>query len=363
MNIDNFNILVYYFCFINLIMYKMDDTKDTKVENRRIRLRIKKKRTIDNISEDVKDISDGINELNLESDTKIPIQKLKRQKTNIFDNMQTKEDKRKIKLEINKIENNYRKCISYRFNQKFPIQSFDEFDKKYVAIVPIIPNSKIVKHFPPEINIQNVKMDAEIVNRNDINSNPLFKLYILFTSILTDKFGSIVFYPEEKFSDFLNKDTETDEDGNETKNQWENIDSETILKLFKNVFNVVSKKTDKIIKTKYIQYSPNLGVFLVFLKGKQYKLKNEKFGDKHYPWRWDQNWDHYNNWMADYENNVFRRDCSPYLCALSSHKYMCMTDNEVKYRFDDDTPSQPRKRLFHKMTWRFIYEELAKCKC
>ena len=140
------------------------------------------------------------------------------------------------------------------------------------------------------------------------------------------------------------------------------MDSETILKLFKNVFNVVSKKTKKIIKTKYIQYSPNLGVFLVILKGKQYKLKNAKFGDKHYPWRWDHNWDHYNNWMPDYENKIFRRDCSPYLCALTSDKYLSVTDNEVKYRFDDDTPTQPRKRLFHKMTWRIIYEELLNVK-
>ena len=48
-------------------------------------------------------------------------------------------------------------------------------------------------------------MNADIVNRNDINSNPLFKLYMLFTSVLTDRFGSIVFYPEEKFSEFLIK--------------------------------------------------------------------------------------------------------------------------------------------------------------
>ncbi len=339
-----------------------------KLSTRRIRLRVQKKRTRKSSDEDIKKISDGVNGLTLESksETKIPTDKLnKRQKTNnFFTIIQKKKDKRKIELEINKITNNYSNCISYMFNKRFPIQSADEFDKKYIAIIPIIPDSKIAKHSPPEIDIQKVKMDSEIVNCYDINSNPLFKLYMLFTSVLTDKFGSIVFYPEEKFSDFLNKDTETDstdEDGIETKNQWENMDSETILKLFKNVFNVVSKKTKKIIKTKYIQYSPNLGVFLVVLKGKQYKLKNANFGDKHYPWRWDHNWDHYNNWMADYENNVFRRDCSPYLCTLSSHKYMCMTDNEVKYRFDDDTPTQPRKRLFHKMTWRFIYEELSKC--
>ena len=350
-------------------MYKMEnkETPDApKLSPRRIRLRVKKKkRTRESSEEDIKEISDGVNGLTLESKskTKIPTDKLnKRQKTHNFHIIKpTKKDKRKIKLEISKIENNYRKCISYMFNKRFPIQSADEFDKKYVAIVPIIPDSKIAKHSPSEIDIQKVKMDSEIVNRYDINFNPLFKLYMLFTSILTDKFGSIVFYPEDNFSEFLNKDTETDEDGNETKNQWENMDSETILKLFKNVFNVVSKKTKKIIKTKYIQYSPNLGVFLVILKGKQYKLKNSKFGDKHYPWRWDHNWDHYNNWMADYENNVFRRDCSPYLCTLSSHKYMCMTDNEVKYRFDDDSPTQPRKRLFHKMTWRFIYEEISKC--
>ena len=102
-------------------------------------------------------------------------------------------------------------------------------------------------------------------------------------------------------------------------------------------------------------------ISLTLLKGKQYKLKNAKFGDKHYSNEWHINIGHYNNLMTDYENNVFRRNCNPYLCALSSHKYMCMTDNEVKYRFDDDTPKQPRKRLFHKMTWRFIYEELAKC--
>ena len=359
---------------------KMEDKESQspnapKLSFRRIRLRVQKKRTRKSSDDDIKEISDGVNKLTLESKIKIPTRKLnKRQKTSKSSssdfmskyNILTKEDKSKIKREVEKLKNKYEKCISYRFNQKFPIQSDDDFDKKYVAIVPIIPDSNIAKHSPSEIDIEKVKMNADIVNRNDINSNPLFKLYMLFTSVLTDRFGSIVFYPEEKFSEFLNKDTDSksidaDEDGVETENQWENMDSETILKLFKNVFNVVSKKTKKIIKTKYIQYSPNLGVFLVILKGKQYKLKNAKFGDKHYPWRWDHNWDHYNNWMPDYENKIFRRDCSPYLCALTSDKYLSVTDNEVKYRFDDDTPTQPRKRLFHKMTWRFIYEELAKC--
>ena len=130
---------------------KMEDKESQspnapKLSFRRIRLRVQKKRTRKSSDDDIKEISDGVNGLTLEtkSETKIPTRKLitKRQKTSKSSssdfmskyNILTKEDKSKIKREVEKLKNKYEKCISYRFNQKFPIQSDDDFDKKYVEL-------------------------------------------------------------------------------------------------------------------------------------------------------------------------------------------------------------------------------------
>ena len=368
-------------------MYKMQKSPDApKLSPRRIRLRVKK-RTRKSSDKDIKEISDGVNGLTLESksETKIPTRKLnKRQKTSKsvssdfiskYLERPTKAETIKVEREVEKLIKQNKKCQNYKFNEEFPIQHWDDYKKHRVAVIPIIPDSVLTepKHSPSKIDIEKISIDAPIVQKYDININPLLKYYTLFTSYLTARDGSIVFYPEEKFSKFFNKNTDTnsksksnsimdaDEEGVETKNKWENLDSETILKILKNVFNIVSKKTKKIIKTKYIQYSPHLGVFLIILKGKEYKLKNKKFGDKHYPWRWSHNWDHYNNWIPDYVNKVYRRIHSPYLCKLVSD--VSMAYNDIKYRIDGldkDVKPKEEKWLYHKMTWRFIYEELAK---
>ena len=345
-------------------MYKMQnkETPDApKLSPRRIRLRVQKKRTRESSDEDIKEISDGVNGLTLESKskTKIPTRKRKRQKK--FINI-TENDIKKVKKCVNNLLSIHKKRLSYKFNERFPIQQADELNENHIAIVPIIPEFKNIK----EYSKNKVKMDDDIIQRENC-LNPLFINDIVFTSALTDRNGAFVFYPESKFSKFLNKKknknkdknvSKNTEDGAETKNNWDNMDSETILKIFKNTFNIVSKKPNKIIKTKYFQYSPNLGVFLVILKGKEYKLKNKNYGDKHYPWIWQHLWDHYNNWIPDYENNVFRRYGNPYMSILVSD--VSMANWEIKYRFDEPV-QKPDKRLFHKMTWRFIYEELAKC--
>ena len=358
-----------------------------KLSPRRIRLLVKK-RTRKSSDEDIKEISDGVNGLTLESEskseTKIPTRKLitKRQKTSKsvssdfiskYLERPTKAETIKVEREVEKLIKQNKKCENYQFNQEFPIQHWDDYKKHRVAVIPIIPDSVLTepKHSPSKIDIEKISIDAPIVQKYDININPLLKYYTLFTSYLTARDGSIVFYPEEKFSKFFNKNTDTnsksnlmmDEDGIETKNKWEKMDSETILKILKNVFNIVSKKKKKIVRTKYIQYSPHLGIFLIILKGKEYKLKNKNFGDKHYPWIWSHNWDHYNNWMPDYVNKVYRRIHSPYLCKLVSD--VSMAYNDIKYRIDGldtkDPITKEEKWLYHKMTWRFIYEELAKC--
>lgn len=347
---------------------KIKTPQKPKAKTRRIKIRVEK-RSRKSRDEDIKEISDGINNIKLEeteeTKIKIPNEPLKRQKTSLSFNYQSKEDKRKLKRCIRELEHNNRKrsmiakYIDSKESKNCLIQHEDELDENHIAIIPIIPEHEHIKEYSKDI----VSMDDDIVKRYDY-LNPLTIQDIIFTSVLTDRDGAIVFYPESKYSKLLNKEKDVmdeKEDGVETENQWKDIKLKTVRKLFKKTFGIVAKKKDKdtkIIGKQYIQYSPHLGVLLVFLEGKEYQLENTNFGDKHYPWKWKHLWDHYNNWTPDYENNVYRRDGNTYLSVLISD--VSVADWEVKYRFDEPV-QQPDKRLFHKMTWRFIYEELSKC--
>ena len=257
---------------------------------------------------------------------------------------------------------NSNKREEYKFNTRFPLCNGDDLDNSYVAILPTVVGHEIFK----EEKNNTLTHDDERIKKNSC-CNPLVLNDIVISSFLYDRKGHLIFHPTSKFDDFIendDNDDDDDENDNDDKSKWENMDNETVLKLFKSLYNVVSKKPNNILSKKYIKYSPNVAIFMVFVK-KEYKLKNVNFGDKHFPWAWCRQWEMYNDWVPNTDNDGFHRSGDPYIYRLLDRDInpgrtpIRYTIRDYEAESDKDGKSI-KKTTPYRITYKYIYEEIAK---
>ena len=280
---------------------KVKQTKETKQKKVKRKANVKRKKIdvvddkeISNLSNDIRDLS--IQEEKIEKKTEKKSNKL-RKKTYIPRQRLTDLDLDFFTRQMKELSLKSKIREEYKFNTRFPLCDGDDLDNSYVAILPIVVAHQMFKE---EKNKTLKSTDDNIKRKTMIN--PLIINDIVISSFLFDRKGHLIFHPISKFDDFI----ENDDNDNDDKSKWENMDNETVLKMFKKLYNIVSKKPDNILYKKYIKYSPNVSIFIVFVK-KEYKLKNANFGDKHFPWAWCRQWEMFNDWVPNTDNDGFHR--------------------------------------------------------
>ena len=341
---------------------KIKKTKETKKKKVKRKANVKRKKIdvvddkeISNLSNDIRDLS-----IQEEKKTEKKSNKL-RKKTYIPRQRLTDLDLDFFTRQMEELSLESKKREEYKFNTRYPLCDGDDLDNSYVAILPIVVAHQMFKE---EKNKTLKSTDDNIKRKTMIN--PLIINDIVISSFLYDRKGHLIFHPTSKFDDFIENDDDDDNDDNDNddKSKWENMDNETVLKMFKKLYNIVSKKPDNILSKKYIKYSPNVSIFIVFVK-KEYKLKNANFGDKHFPWAWCRQWEMFNDWVPNTDNDGFHRSGDPYICRLVDRdnnpgrmpiRYI-IRDYEAE---SDKDGKSIKKTTPYRITYKYIYEEIAK---
>ena len=344
---------------------KVKQTKETKQKKVKRKANVKRKKIdvvddkeISNLSNDIRDLS--IQEEKIEKKTEKKSNKL-RKKTYIPRQRLTDLDLDFFTRQMKELSLKSKIREEYKFNTRFPLCDGDDLDNSYVAILPIVVSHQMFKE---EKNKTLKGTDDNIKRKTMIN--PLIINDIVISSFLFDRKGHLIFHPTSKFDDFIENDDDNDDNDNndDDKSKWENMDNETVLKMFKKLYNIVSKKPDNILSKKYIKYSPNVSIFIVFVK-KEYKLKNANFGDKHFPWAWCRQWEMFNDWVPNTDNDGFHRSGDPYICRLVDRdnnpgrmpiRYI-IRDYEAE---SDKDGKSIKKTTPYRITYKYIYEEIAK---
>lgn len=350
-------------------MPKKIDKKDEKKTKRKTRTKRKKIDVVDD--KEISKLSNDLNELSIEQ-KKIVIKENKsknksnklRKKSKIPTQRLTKLDLDFFIRKMEELSLNSKKREEYKFNTRVPLCDGDDLENSYIAILPIVVGHQIFK----EEKNKNLKQNDHRIKKKSM-CNPLVINDIVISSLLYDRKGHLIFHPTSKFDDFTENDDndESESESDEYKNissKWENMDNETVLKLFKSLYNIVSKKPKNILSKKYIQYSPNVAIYIVFVK-KEYKLKNANFGDKHFPWAWCRQWEMYNDWVPNTDNDGFHRSGDPYIFRLTEK------DNNpgrtpIRYTIrdydnhSDKDNKEIKKTAPYRITYKYIYEEIAK---
>lgn len=352
-------------------MPKKIDKKDEKKTKRKTRTKRKKIDVVDD--KEISKLSNDLNELSIEQ-KKIVIKENKsknksnklRKKSKIPTQRLTKLDLDFFIRKMEELSLNSKKREEYKFNTRVPLCDGDDLENSYIAILPIVVGHQIFK----EEKNKNLKQNDHRIKKKSM-CNPLVINDIVISSLLYDRKGHLIFHPTSKFDDFTenddNDESESESESDEYKNissKWENMDNETVLKLFKSLYNIVSKKPKNILSKKYIQYSPNVAIYIVFVK-KEYKLKNANFGDKHFPWAWCRQWEMYNDWVPNTDNDGFHRSGDPYIFRLTEK------DNNpgrtpIRYTIrdydnhSDKDNKEIKKTAPYRITYKYIYEEIAK---
>lgn len=296
-------------------------------------------------------------------------------------NLSIHETKKKQKISIQKLSDTYldkkfianfntlmkdlylnsKKRGEYKFNTRFPLYHKDDMDNSYVAILPIVIGYKNFK--------QEEKKSIHGISRE--NKRILEMYDIIISSFLYDRKGNLIFYPKSYYDEFIENDENDDgeeENNIAIKSKWENLDNDIVLKMFKKQYNIDSKKKKNILGKKYVKYSPNIAIYIVFLK-KEYLLKNLNFGDKHFQWALYRQFILYNDWVP-YEFNMvnnnysFKRSGDPYIYRLISDTGYKEYPNVIKCIIRDldaeKNNKEYKKTLPYHITYKYIHEEIAK---
>jgi hypothetical protein len=342
-----------------------DDSKAKAKSKKKTQTRSKRKKIdvvddVDNVNDvkEISNLSDDLSKLSIHETkkkqkvSKIPIQRLS-------DTYLDEKCIANFHTVMKELSLNSKKREEYKYNTRYQFCDGDGLDKSYLAILPIVVAHQMFKE---EKNKTLKGTDDNIKRKTMIN--PLIINDIVISSFLFDRKGHLIFHPTSKFDDFIENDDDNDDNDNDDKSKWENMDNETVLKMFKKLYNIVSKKPDNILSKKYIKYSPNVSIFIVFVK-KEYKLKNANFGDKHFPWAWCRQWEMFNDWVPNTDNDGFHRSGDPYICRLVDRdnnpgrmpiRYI-IRDYEAE---SDKDGKSIKKTTPYRITYKYIYEEIAK---
>jgi len=229
-----------------------------------------------------------------------------------------------------------------------PVNPVDNCKKRYFAVMLMISKkewyrstAEIIKEINPNLYM------------NDTSTNPLLKFDIMIDSILLGKGYRMVFFP----TSILEKDADSKYmDGSSTgggRYDFGKIDRDEILRIFRKIFNIKTKKIQNIFDFWHINYSPNTTVLFVFVKN-EYKLKDDA------NWVWKRQWAMFNDWVPNERDFGYHRGNNPYRYILTSDANR-HCDWNIRYRIvhNPETGEWVEGGLPFKITQRFIYEQLC----